>query len=357
MHISEYVSENWILLLVLLGFAISLISTVFMEKKVIRRLFAMIIEIFLLSILVFAEFRIAGSSEYRMLRIVLMAIRYSATPLIIAQVIFTIAKNQKWYIFIPAVLFTVINFISIPTGIVFRLDDQNKLVRGPIGLLPFIGAGLYCVFMIILLLRQSSRQRTEIVPIVFFGFAFASGLIMPFTIGSDFSQVFCATIAISMFVYYVFMLLLLTKRDSLTGLLNRQAYYADIGSEPENINALISADMNGLKTINDIEGHHAGDLALRTMADCFLRAARKRSRVYRLGGDEFAIVCRKCSEKDAEDLCTRIHDEVSKTRYSCSIGYSYAKTGEKSVEDMLKASDVKMYAAKEQFYKENGRKR
>ena len=222
MVVSEYISENWILILVLLGFVISLISTVFMEQKTIRRLFAVIIEVFVLSVIVFAEFKMAGLTEYRNIRIVLMALRYSATPIII-----TIIKNQKWYIFIPAIVFTIINIISIFTGIVFSLDAQNKLQRGPLGMLPFIGAGLYCVLMIYLMLARGSKQRTDIVPVVFFAFAFAAGIILPFTIGSDYAQVFCSTIAVSMFVYYVFTILQLTKRDALTGLLNRQAYYAD----------------------------------------------------------------------------------------------------------------------------------
>ena len=42
MSASDYIYENWILILVLLGFAVSLISTVFMQKKTIRRLFALI---------------------------------------------------------------------------------------------------------------------------------------------------------------------------------------------------------------------------------------------------------------------------------------------------------------------------
>ena len=73
MVVSEYISENWILILVLLGFVISLISTVFMEQKTIRRLFAVIIEVFVLSVLVFTEFKMAGLTEYRNIRIVLMA--------------------------------------------------------------------------------------------------------------------------------------------------------------------------------------------------------------------------------------------------------------------------------------------
>ncbi len=357
MSITEYIANNWILILVLLGFAISLVSTVFMEQKTIRRLFVLIVEVFLLSILVYVEFGIAGSTEYRTLRIILMAVRYSATPFLIAQTIYAVVRGQKWYIFIPAAVVGLINLISIFTGIVFALDDANKLQRGPLGMLPFVAAGAYCAFMVIMLIRHSSKQRTEIVPIIFFAGAFASGLLLPFVIGSDFAQIFCSTIAVSIFVYYVFTILQLTKRDALTGLLNRQAYYADVRNEPENISALVSVDMNGLKTINDNEGHLAGDEALSTLADCFIRAARSRFRVYRVGGDEFVIVCRRCSEDDVISLCSRIRDEAAKTRYSCSTGYCMSDGSGRSTDDLLKASDEKMYAAKEKYYQENGKAR
>ena len=286
-----------------------------------------------------------------------MAVRYTSTPILIAQVIFAVVKDQKWYIFIPAVAHGIVNIISIFTGIVFSLDDKNKLVRGQLGMLPYIMAGLYCAFLVFLLIKQRFKQKTEIVPIFFFSFAFASGLILPFTIGKEYAQVFCATIAVSMFVYYVFTILQLTKRDSLTGLLNRQAYYADIESEPESITAMISVDMNGLKAINDNEGHSAGDAALTALAGCFLKAVRSKYRVYRVGGDEFVIVCRKSSEADVKALCDLIHETVAETKYSCSIGYSYSGTGPKSIDDLLKASDENMYSEKEKYYKKTGRKR
>ena len=354
MYISEYMSDNWILLLTLLGYSICLISTVFLDKKTVRRSFALILEVLLLSIIVYAEFKIAGSAEFRMQRLILMALRYSATPFLIAQIIYTVIRRQHWVVFMPAAAVAVINVISIFTGIVFGLDDANKLVRGPLGLLPFIAPGLYCATLVFLLIKHSSRQRTEIVPIIFFAFAFASGLILPFTIGSDYSKVFCETIAVSMFVYYVFSLLQLTKRDALTGLLNRQAYYADVRSEPENITAMVSVDMNGLKAINDKEGHKAGDEALSVLSDCFLRAAKNKFRVYRVGGDEFIIVCRKCDEDEVKALSSRISEAVAQTKYSCSIGYSYSGVGAKSIDDMLKASDEKMYEAKEKHYQELG---
>ena len=354
MYATEYVADNWILILVLLGFTISLISTVFIEQKTIRRLYALIVEVFLLSIVVFAEFKMDGMADYRNLRIVLMAIRYSATPLLVAQIVYTVAKGQKWYLFIPAGIFTALDFISIPTGIVFALDDANKLVRGPLGMLPYVGAGVYGIYLVYNLWKRHTGQRTDTVPIVFFAFAFSSGIMLPFIIGKEYAQVFCATIAVSMFVYYVFTLLQLTKRDPLTGLLNRQAYYADTRNEPENINALVSVDMNGLKAINDNEGHKAGDEALTTLAGCFIEAAKLKYRIYRVGGDEFVIVCRKCKEQDVQALASRIHENVAKTKYSCSVGYCYSKTGSSSIDEMLTASDENMYAEKMRYYKEKG---
>ena len=355
MAVTEYIIQNWALLLVLLGFAVSLISTVFLEKKVIFRMYALIAEMLLLSILVYVEFHLTGQPDISSVRSILIAVRYSATPLIIAQVIFTITKPQKWYVFVPAILLTVIDFISIPTGIVFCIDDSGAMQRGPLGLLPYIMVGIYCALLVLLMIRNSSRQSAEIIPIVYFCFAFLTGIIMPFIIGKDYAQLFCTTLAISVFVYYVFLILRVTKKDPLTGLLNRQAYYSDIANEPEEITALVSIDMNGLKIINDTEGHTAGDTAISTIANCFRRAAKRNQMVYRVGGDEFVILCRKATEDDVIALTGRIHEHVNATRYSCSVGYSFSPDGRKSIDELLRESDANMYAEKQLYYESNNK--
>ena len=351
MVFTEYVDQNWALILVLLGFAASLISTVFLEKKTILRMYALSAEVLILSIVVFVEFYLAESPECNNVRAVMIAIRYSATPFLIAQIIYTIIKKQKWYVFIPSLLLAIVDFISIPTGIVFRLDDTGAMKRGPLGLLPYVVVGLYCVWLVVLMIRVSSKQAVERIPIIYFCFAFFSGIVMPFLIGKDYAELFCTTIAISVFVYYVFMILQVTKKDPLTGLLNRQAYYADIANAPEEISALISIDMNGLKTINDTEGHKAGDIAISTVADCFIRAAKRKQFVYRVGGDEFVVVCRKISEEEVVALTKRLHEQVSATKYSCSIGYSYSADGKKTIDELLSESDANMYSEKQLYYK------
>ena len=346
-----YILQNWILILILATFVIILITTAFLDKKTTRRLIVLIAVIFLLSISVFVEFYLESDIKYRTLRTVLMCIRYSSTPFIVAQITFTLVKKEKPFVFIPAGVLLVVDIVSIFTGIVFGINDDNKLVRGPLGYLPFIVAGLYCVFLVYLLIKHSNKRMLEIIPIVLLAVAFASGLIFPFVFGSNFSEIFCATIATALFIYFVFSILQLTKKDGLTGLLNRQAYYAETAREHKDITAIISLDMNGLKTINDTYGHDAGDEALVTLALCFAKACKTKQSAYRMGGDEFVIVCRKTSENEVVELINKIKKSVSETKYTCSIGYSYQKDGFISLEDLLKKSDEEMYLNKANFYK------
>lgn len=351
----EYLLQNWPLILILTAFTISLISTVFMEKKRVVRLHVINGLILILSIIVFIEFSIAKNPDYRHVRAFLTAIRYSATPLLLAMIIFALVKKQNWFIFIPAIVLTILNFVSIPTGIIFLIDETNTLVRTPVsGYLPYIASGLYGAVLIYLLIIRSNKRFIEIISIVFMALSISSGLVLPFILGSDYSSMFCVTIAISLFAYYELTVLQLTKKDSLTELLNRHAYYSDLNSYDDEITAVISIDMNGLKRINDNYGHAAGDEALTTLALCFSRSLKRRQYGYRVGGDEFMIICRKNSEEEVVALVDRIRKHVSDTKYSCSVGYSYRSNKEKTVDDLVKESDVMMYQEKSLYYQQSG---
>lgn len=352
--IKDYFLQNWPLILILLAFIISLVTTVFLDKKTIRRMYALVIAVFLLSIVVFVEFYISDNPELKNLRIALMAIRYSATPVIIALITFALVKRLRWFIFIPAIALAVVNVISIFTGIVFSVDADNVFHRGPLGYLPFIMVGLYSVLLIYLLIKRSNKKPMEIIYISFLAFALGSGLVLPFIFQGDYVNIFCIIIAVALFSYFEFSVLQLVKKDSLTGLLNRHAYFADVSNDPKNITAIISIDMNGLKTINDTVGHAAGDEALVTLSLCFMRPLKSKQSGYRIGGDEFIIVCRKTSKEEVLSIVDQITKSVSETKYSCAIGYSFNLNGDKPVSDLLKESDEMMYKEKDKYYQESG---
>ena len=355
--LKEYILQNWALILVLMAFAIMLVITVFLNKSTIKRMYILIASVFILSLVVFFEFHLGEVDKLANLRIVLTAIRYSATPIIIALIIYALVKKTHWYVLVPAIVLLIINIISIFTGIVFSVDDDGTLKRGVLGYLPYIGVGGYSIFLIYILVKQSNKTASEILPIVFLAFALLTGLIFPLIIGKEYSKIFCTTIAIALFVYYVFLILQLTKKDALTGLLNRQAYYALLKNNYKDITAIISIDMNGLKVINDTEGHLAGDIAISTVANCFLDASKSKQSVFRLGGDEFIIVCKKTSEVELRELVESIKEIVSKTKYSVYIGCCYNNSQDKDLEEMVKISDQMMYADKAEYYRLKGIKK
>lgn len=355
--IKEFILQNWGLLLITVAFMILLKTTVFWEKKRIKRMYVLIAFVFLLSVTVFVEFYFNDQNMLRETRLVLMAFRYSATPFVMAMILFALIRKARWFVFVPAAVFAVLNFISIFTGIVFSISDMNTLHRGPLGYMPYIAVGLYSIVLVYTLFRQCNKQAVEIIPIIFLALAFVSGLVLPFILGKDYSKIFCSTIMIALFVYYVFSIIQQTSKDSLTGLLNRQAYYTAVNDNPKDITALVSIDMNGLKAINDTGGHAAGDTALETLALCFMRAVKGKQTVYRVGGDEFVIVCRKSSKNEIRQLVERVRKNVSKTEYSCAVGYGYSPDGTIPIDELLKESDEIMYKDKARYYVNSGNKK
>ncbi len=355
--IKDFILQNWSLFLILLAFMIMLKITVFLDQKVIRRMYFLIALICVLSICVFVEFRLESLSIYPNIRIVLMAIRYSATPVLIAQIIYTLVIRQHWSIFIPSILLIFVDFLSIKNGIIFSVTEDGAFKRGPLGYLPFIVAGIYCVQLICLLVKRSTKQITEIIPIVLLAFAFLGGLIFPFIFGKAYAQIFCPTIGISMFIYYVFSILALTKKDAMTHLINRQAYYSDISSNPQDITSVINLDMNGLKTINDTYGHAAGDKAIKTLAKCIIINLKNRQLPYRIGGDEFAIICRRTSMEETREIVEKISELVEDSEISCSIGYCIRENPTTSLDEMLAKADEMMYAEKAKYYQTHNRRK
>ena len=355
----EYITQNWPLILILLAFVISLVTTVFIDKKRRIRMYILIGAVFLLSIVVFIEFSVAKDiTELRPLRVAMMAIRYSATPLILALVTFAMVKRMRWFVFLPAIAQLILNIVSIWTGIVFSVNEANELVRFPVlGYTPFVMVGLYSILLIYLLIKRSNKSPMEIIYISFFAFGLASGVALPFILKDGYAPMFCSIIAVSLFAYFEFCVLQLTKKDALTGLLNRQAYFSDVKRDSRNITSIISIDMNGLKEINDNLGHPGGDEAIIVLSTCLFKALKNREYCYRIGGDEFVIICRRTNEERINELVETIRKNVSETEYTCSIGYALNLDGNKSVEELLKESDRMMYQEKEKYYLSNGNNR
>ena len=155
----------------------------------------------------------------------------------------------------------------------------------------------------------------------------------------------------------------LGKHDSLTRLRNRAFYVEELnrvsrkGPWPLSILAM---DLNGLKQINDSQGHAAGDAMLRRAGEVLTNATAGHSYcLARIGGDEFIALMPGCDDRVAQGLKERIATMVELNnqfypgvRLSIAIGIATCHTSGQ-VEATIHEADQAMFADKERHYAEN----
>lgn len=146
------------------------------------------------------------------------------------------------------------------------------------------------------------------------------------------------------------------RTDRLTGVENRAGWDSRLAYEdarraryPESV-SIISADLNGLKAINDRDGHEAGDRAIRAAADLLQKTARTVDHVARVGGDEFLILLPETDEAGASRFVSRaqaaaVHTMCDGVCISISFGAATAEPGE-ALRDTVRRADAAMYASK-----------
>ncbi len=102
----------------------------------------------------------------------------------------------------------------------------------------------------------------------------------------------------------------LTFHDGLTGLFNKTYFDSklhEIEGKKEYLPiSLIVGDMNGLKYINDVFGHHEGDNRLKKMALIIQQACREKDIIARWGGDEFTVILPNTDKETAKGIGDKI---------------------------------------------------
>ncbi|MEM7041203.1 MAG: EAL domain-containing protein [Pseudomonadota bacterium] len=154
----------------------------------------------------------------------------------------------------------------------------------------------------------------------------------------------------------------LAEHDTLTGLCNRSRLQSQMrsilegGRLDDRSGTLLMLDLDGFKDINDTFGHDVGDSVLVAIAERLSEDLRRADTIARLGGDEFAIirVSGAADEPDiialAKRLLASIRRPLKVQDFEFTVGTSigvacFPKDGT-SVEELLKAADLAMYAAK-----------
>ena len=147
-----------------------------------------------------------------------------------------------------------------------------------------------------------------------------------------------------------------SRHDALTGLQNRQSFRSQLATavgRGERF-AVLLADLDRFKEINDTLGHHYGDLLIREVAARIKAAAPLYTPIARLGGDEFALLAPAETLEDALEVARTIRGAIAmpcdvdgiSIDVDASIGVALAADGGLDETVLLKRADMAMYAAK-----------
>ena len=150
---------------------------------------------------------------------------------------------------------------------------------------------------------------------------------------------------------------ILSSIDMLTGVMNRNEMNNRVDALRSGDSALrglgiVFADLNGLKRVNDNEGHDAGDLLIKNAA-MVLQNVFIGDQIFRAGGDEFMVLMTFTTE----DAIMQKIDKAKKLskkygNVSFALGYSYQNDAS-DITGALKLADQKMYEDKAKYYLEH----
>jgi len=155
-----------------------------------------------------------------------------------------------------------------------------------------------------------------------------------------------------------------TQTDEMTGLLNRRAYeeriyeHNDVPEEDKFV--YVSIDANGLKVVNDTQGHSAGDELLIGISECMKKCLGPYGHLYRIGGDEFIAIL-FCDDEEVKSVLTSFDKAVASwtgqiiDEISVSYGWvsKYEMPGA-STRQLGAVAEKRMYEDKTAYYRKKG---
>lgn len=152
-----------------------------------------------------------------------------------------------------------------------------------------------------------------------------------------------------------------SETDQLSGLLNRRGFENRADRQLQALargngcGAVVVADLDHFKSVNDGFGHEAGDQVIETFGQTLLAHSGSSATVGRMGGEEFAILLPDCELDAAEAIAEQIRHDFSglairalgpQRRVSASLGVAQWEPGE-TLSDLLRRADAALYGAKQ----------
>jgi len=154
----------------------------------------------------------------------------------------------------------------------------------------------------------------------------------------------------------------LAAKDSLTGALSRGFFYEsaqnllNLSQRKKSHTSFVLMDLDHFKMVNDTYGHSVGDIVLIHFASTVQALLRSSDLFGRVGGEEFALFLADTDVKGAFHLTEKLRVAIGSSalevdgkiiKYTVSQGIASAEPKDKSVDELFKRADLKLYKAKE----------
>ena len=149
---------------------------------------------------------------------------------------------------------------------------------------------------------------------------------------------------------------IMSSTDLLTGVYNRNAMNNRISDDISGTTPITKpfgvcfVDVNGLKTINDTEGHLAGDNLLKDAASTLNELSSDNIEIYRVGGDEFLVIATDMKRDDFDKFTASLIERAERPgRAHFAVGACHSDEAE-SIIKAMQTADGRMYEVKAEYY-------
>lgn len=307
----------------------------------------------LISLLEVVTLKVDGLPKiFRWINIVSNYLGFGLTPWVCICLVYVLDKKTKlrWEFklaILCELIYLLILALSIPSGLVFSVSQENIYSRGPyffIYIFAYFISILYLSLSTIFVSKQfQNRSKALVYPLmIFLG---AETIIQ--ILGPDLHVSWlCVTLLSAL--YFIYCSEMWNQLDGLTGLLNQNSFLNRSKEMNYTNGMLIVFDVDDFKHVNDVFGHVKGDSCLSIIAACIKKAHAKYGYCYRIGGDEFCVLLKNNRNEEACSVQFESFIKKKRNKYtylpSVSYGSALLLTGDiVSVKDL---ADQNMYLNK-----------
>lgn len=254
-----------------------------------------------------------------------------------------------------------------------HITEEDGSLTPAAGLIFLLAPAFYCLFSAYLSFRGEVRQLTDehrsfyrtlgIYPILMI----IAGIIETLFVSSP---LFAYTMTAGMVYIYVSFTADRILTDQLTGLKYRASMDHFIRNHAREGNlheyTLFMIDMNGLKSLNDVYGHAAGDESLKTVSEGIMEILAEHSfdgYACRYGGDEFLLVLHVTGEEKASSVEKDLREMIRSISHGKGLdltpqiaaGHEFLGPDAEAFDEALKSADERMYIDKRKMEEGNRR--